>query len=49
LIKWGTYPWGYERYAARPEIGENEVTDFLRSKEIDQYNVHYLLKSLRGG
>lgn len=44
-----SYPWDYERYAVRPEIGTNEVRDFLRSKGIDQYNVHYLLKSLRCG
>jgi hypothetical protein len=41
-----SYPWDYERYALRPEIGPNEVRDFLRSKGIDQVNIHYLLKSL---
>ena len=41
-----SYPWDYERYAVRPEIGTNEVRDFLRSKGIDQVNIHYLLKSL---
>jgi hypothetical protein len=41
-----SYPWDYERYAVRPEIGTNEVRDFLRSKGIDQINIHYLLKSL---
>jgi hypothetical protein len=41
-----SYPWDYERYAVRPEIGANEVRDFLRSKGIDQVNIHYLLKSL---
>ena len=41
-----SYPWDYEKYAVRPEIGTNEVRDFLRSKGIDQFNIHYLLKSL---
>jgi len=51
FLRWlhRSYPWDYDRYADRPEIGENEVRDFLRSKGIDQFNVHYLLKSLRGG
>ena len=41
-----SYPRDYERYAVRPAIGTNEVMDFLRSKGIDQINIHYLLKSL---
>ncbi len=41
-----SYPSDYERYAVLPEIGTNEVRDFLRSKGIDQVNIHYLLKSL---
>jgi hypothetical protein len=51
FLRWlhRSYPWDYGRYADRPEIGENEVRDFLRIKGIDQFNVHYLLKSLRGG
>jgi hypothetical protein len=51
FLRWlhRSYPWEYERYADRPEIGENEITDFLRNKGIDQVNIHYLLKSLRGG
>ena len=51
FLKWlhRSYPWDYAKYADRLEIGGNEVRDFLRSKGIDQYNVHYLLKSLRGG
>jgi hypothetical protein len=51
FLRWlhRSYPRDYGRYANRPEIGENEVRDFLRSKGIDQFNVHYLLKSLRGG
>jgi sigma54-dependent transcription regulator len=49
LIKGRTYPWDYEKYAARPEIGENEIRDFLRSKEFDQEDTDYLLKSLKGG
>ena len=44
-----SYPWDYAKYASRLEINENHVRDFLGSKGIDQYNVHYLLKSLRGG
>jgi hypothetical protein len=51
FLKWlhRSYPWDYARYADRLKIGGNEVRDFLKSKGIDQYNVHYLLKSLRGG
>ena len=51
FLKWlhRSYPWDYARYVDRLEIGGNEVRDFLRSKGIDQYNVHYLLQSLRGG
>ena len=48
FLRWlrRSYPWDYERYANRPEIGENEVRDFLRSKGIDRFNVHYLMRSL---
>ena len=51
FLRWlhRSYPWDYDRYADRLDIGENEVRDFLRSKGIDRFNVHYLLKSLRGG
>jgi hypothetical protein len=49
LIKGRTYPWDYEKYAARPEIGENEIRDFLRIKEFDQVDTSYLLKSWKGG
>lgn len=44
-----SYPWDYDRYVDWPEIGENEIKDFLRSKGFDQVNVQYLMKSLRGG
>ena len=51
FLRWlnKSYPWDYERYANRPEIGKNEVRDFLRSKGIDRVNIHYLLKSLGAG
>jgi hypothetical protein len=51
FIRWlrKSYPWDYARYADRPEIGENEIRDFLRSKGFDQVNVDYLLESLRAG
>ena len=51
FLKWlhRLHPWDYARYAYHLEIGENEVRDFMRNMGIDQYNVHYLLKSLRGG
>ena len=51
FLKWlrRSYPRDYEKYADRPEIGEDEVKDFLRSKGIDRFDVHYLLQSLRGG
>jgi len=49
LIKGRTYPWDIERYAARPEIGENEIRDFLMSKGFDQVDTSYLLKCLKGG
>jgi hypothetical protein len=49
LIKGRTYLWNYEKYAARPEIGENEIRDFLRIKEFDQVDTSYLLKSWKGG
>jgi len=44
-----SYPGDYQRYARQPRIGENEIRDFLRSKGIDNLDIHYLLKSLRGG
>jgi hypothetical protein len=44
-----SYPWDYESYADRPQIGENEIMDFLRSKGFDQVDTDYLLKSLKGG
>ena len=51
FLRWlyKSYPWDYERYADWPEIGENEIRDFLRSKGFDQVNVDYLLKSLGVG
>jgi len=50
FLRWlhKSYPWDYERYAGRPEIGETEMRDFLRNKGFDQVNVDYLLKSMRG-
>jgi hypothetical protein len=39
----------YERYAHRPEIRENDIRDFLKSKGVDQVDIHYLLNSLRVG
>ncbi len=44
-----SYPRDYKRYAHQPEIRENEIKDFLKSKGIDTVNIHYLIKSLRGG
>jgi len=44
-----SYPGDYQRYAHQPEIRENEIRDFLKSKGIDSINIHYLIKSLRGG
>ncbi len=51
FLRWlhKSYPWDYESYADRPEIGENEIMDFLRSKGFDQVDTDYLLKSLKGG
>ena len=51
FLRWlhKSYPWDYERYADRSEIGENEMRDFLRNKGFDQVYVDYLLKSLKGG
>lgn len=51
FLRWlhKSYPLDYERYAVRPEIGTNDVRVFLRSKGIDQVNIHYLLKSLGAG
>jgi len=42
-----SYPGDYERYANQPRIGESDIKDFLKSKGIDQPDIHYLLKSLR--
>lgn len=49
FLRWlyKSYPGDYERYAHRPEIGENEIRDFLKSKGIDTVNIHYLMKSMR--
>ena len=44
-----SYPRDYQRYAYQPEIRENEIRDFLKSKGIDEVNIYYLIKSLRGG
>lgn len=44
-----SYPVDYQRYAHRPEIGMNEILDFLKSKGVDNLNIYYLMKSLRGG
>jgi hypothetical protein len=51
FLRWlrRSYPRDYERYADRPEIGEDEVRGFLKSKGIDWFDVQYMLKSLRGG
>jgi hypothetical protein len=43
-----SYPWDYERYADWPEIGEDDIRDFLSSKGFDQVNVQYLMQSLSG-
>jgi hypothetical protein len=49
FLRWlhKSYPGDYQRYSHRPEIGENEIRDFLKSKGIDTVNIHYLMKSLR--
>ncbi len=49
FLRWlhKSYPADYQRYARRPEIGENEIRDFLKSKGIDTVNIHYLMKSMR--
>ena len=44
-----SYPRDYQRYAYQPEIRENEIRDFLKSKGIDEVNIYYLINSLRGG
>jgi len=51
FLRWlhKSYPWDYESYTDRPQIGENEIMDFLRSKGFDQVDTDYLLKSLKGG
>lgn len=51
FLRWldKSYPVDYQRYANWPEIGENEIREFLKSKGIDHINIHYLLKSLRSG
>ncbi len=49
FLRWlyKSYPGDYQRYSHRPEIGESEIRDFLKSKGIDTINIHYLVKSLR--
>ncbi|MFQ6078522.1 MAG: PilZ domain-containing protein [Thermodesulfobacteriota bacterium] len=49
FLRWlhKSYPGDYKRYAHRPEIGENEIRDFLKNKGIDTVNIHYLMKSMR--
>ena len=42
-----SYPGDYQRYTRQPKIGKNEIRDFLKSKGIDNLNIHYLMKSLR--
>ncbi|NIS63407.1 MAG: hypothetical protein GTO13_22780, partial [Proteobacteria bacterium] len=42
-----SHPADYQRYARRPQIGENEIRDFLKNKGIDTVNIHYLMKSMR--
>jgi hypothetical protein len=51
FLRWlhKSYPSDYPRYAHRPEIGENEIKDFLKSKGIDKLNIYYLIKALKGG
>jgi hypothetical protein len=51
FLRWlhKSYPSDYSRYAHRPEIGENEIRDFLKNKGFDKLNVYYLIKALRGG
>jgi hypothetical protein len=51
FLRWlyKSYPLDYQRYAYQPEIRENEMRDFLKSKGIDEVNIYYLIKSLRGG
>jgi hypothetical protein len=44
-----SYPGDYQRYTHQPKISENEIRDFLKSKGIDQVNIYYLMKCLRGG
>ena len=44
-----SHPGDFQRYADRPEISEDEIKDFLKSKGIDMLNVHYLMRFLRGG
>ncbi|NIS63463.1 MAG: hypothetical protein GTO13_23085 [Proteobacteria bacterium] len=51
FLRWlyKSYPGDYQRYARQRKIGENVIMDFLKSKGIDQVNIYYLLRSLRGG
>jgi len=51
FLRWlhKSYPGDYQGYAHRPEIGQNEIRNFLKNKGIDAVNIHYLMKSLRGG
>ena len=44
-----SHPGDFQRYGDRPEISENEIKDFLKSKGIDKLNIYYLIKALRGG
>ena len=48
FLRWlhKAYSWDYERYAEWPEIGENEIRDFLGGKGFDRADVDYLLKSI---
>jgi hypothetical protein len=50
FLRWlyKSYPGDYQRYAHRPEIGEDEIKDFLKSKGIDTVNMHYLDEVIEG-
>jgi len=51
FLRWlyKSFPRDYQRYAHEPEIRESEIRDFMKSKGIDTINIHYLIKSLKGG
>lgn len=51
FLRWlyKSFPMDYQRYAHQPEIRESKIKDFLKSKGIDTVNIHYLIKSLKGG